>query len=201
MKAQKAFTLVELLIATAIFSVVAVTVYSAFQAGIFGFRDIGQNIDIHQSARQILERIDTDLRNSFVYSEDKESKFSGDETEMSFLTLVDTFSKDKIVEDYCLISYRLEGDTLMRACRRNQESLNPKSEIKPEEMASNIDRIKFSYGYLNPTDKALEFKDSWGGQGLPEEDKAKPLAVKVTLGIKDRAIQEFQRTIYLPLAK
>ncbi|MCX5715091.1 MAG: prepilin-type N-terminal cleavage/methylation domain-containing protein, partial [Candidatus Omnitrophica bacterium] len=68
MKKTKAFSLVELLIASAIFAVVMVSIYSAFRTGIFGYKNIRENIEIYQSARFILERINLDLRNAFAYS-------------------------------------------------------------------------------------------------------------------------------------
>lgn len=200
MKPSKAFTLVELLIASSIFLVVAVTIYSAFGAGIFGFRDIQENIDIQQAARQVLGRIDIDLRNSFVYSMN-ETKFTGNENEISFLTLVDTFSKDKIVQEYAFVSYAVSQNTLMRLCRRGQESLNVNSEISPEEIAANISQIAFSYGYIDPADGSLRFQDSWGSPSASSEQKVLPVAVKIAVSIKDKTEQTFERIIYLPLAK
>ena len=83
MRKTSAFTLVELLIALMIFSVVMVTIYSTFHNGIFGCRNIEEVMEIHQGARQVLERINLDLRNSFAYSA-TETKFAGAASEMSF---------------------------------------------------------------------------------------------------------------------
>lgn len=198
MKKSAAFTLIELLIASAIFLVVAVTIYSAFGAGIFGLRHINESIDMQQAARQILERLDTDLRNAFTYAKDKESKFIGNASGISFLTLVDTFSVDKLEQEYAFVSYEVEGNTLMRACRKNQESLNAGSTIQAEEMSPRIEKLEFSYGYIDPFDKSLKLKDSWGAPGALDEQKTLPAAVAVKLAIKDKGTQEFQRTIYLP---
>lgn len=201
MKLRRGFTLMELLIAVSIFAVVATTIFSSFRAGLFGFRNIEDNIYIYQAAGQIIERLDNELRNAFVYSVDKESKFSGSASGISFLTLVDTFTKAGVVKDYALVSYQLSGNKLMRLCRRNQESLNSRTEIKPEEMAADVSKISFSYGYADSIGQPLSFKDSWGDGNAPDEQKALPKAVKVTLGIKGKKTQEFERTIYLPLGK
>lgn len=201
MKLQKAFTLVELLIAASIFLVLAVTVYSAFRTGVWGFRDITENIDIHQAARQTLERIDKDLRNAFVYSRGNKSRFLGEDSGMSFLTLLDTFTPGGMVKDYALVSYELKGNTLLRLCRKNQESLNTGSEVRPEEMVFNVVKLKFSYGSFDFTDKTLKFQDSWGSKDAVDEQKILPSAVRVTLSIKGRLAQEFERTIYLPTIK
>lgn len=191
MKRPNAFTLVELLIASVIFVVVMTTIYSAFHTGIFGFRNIEEIINTYQTARQILERINLDLRNSFFYSEE-ESKFTGENNKLSFFTLVDSYQGDKIIPEYAFVAYKLEGNKLMRLCRKRQDALNDKLDIESDEMASNVGEIIFSYGYFGAGSQEIRWKDSW------EDKKAFPLAVKINLTIKDKGEQNFQRTIYLP---
>jgi len=193
MKKTKAFTLVELLIASSIFAIIMLTIYSAFHTGIFSYRNIERAIDAHQAAGQILERINLDLRNSFVYSAD-ETRFEGKNKQISFLALVDSYQEDKIAQDYTFISYGLEGDKLMRLCRKNQEALNDRAEIRPEEMADNVD-IVFSYFYIDPADNSLKEKDIW------DDQKNLPAAVKINLTLNGKTESNFERIIYLPLAK
>ena len=100
------FTLVELLITSSIFLVVMSMLYLAFQSGIFGYRNIEETINLYQTAREILERLNLDLRNSVVYS-DEDTKFIGTKNEVSFLTLVNTYSEDTLVQDYAYILYKL----------------------------------------------------------------------------------------------
>ncbi|MFH1129087.1 MAG: prepilin-type N-terminal cleavage/methylation domain-containing protein [Candidatus Omnitrophota bacterium] len=190
MKKNTAFSLVELLVASAIFVVIMLTVYSSFHTGIFGYRKIKEAVNIYQTAGLILERINLDLANSFSYSA-QESKFSGAKSEISFLSLVDTFSQDKIRQDYALVSYKLDGTKLMRLCRKNQEALNNKSEAAPDEMADNIKEVTFSYGYISVPEQPLEWKDLW------DDPKSLPLAVKVSLILSNnKAEQDFERTIF-----
>lgn len=192
MKKQKAFTLVEILIASLIFTVVMVSIYAAFHSGIFGYRSIDESIDTYQAARAILERLNTDLRNSFAYS-DKNAKFTGAEKEMAFLALVDSYA------DFASVSYKLEGNKLMRLCKKNQEALKENSEIKPKEMAGNLE-IRFEYGYLPDGQQEIKFNNCWPAD-LSETDKPLPQAVRVNLTIKGKIEQNFERTIYLTLAE
>lgn len=189
-----AFTLVELVIASAIFSVLMSTIYLSFHTGIFGYRNIEDTMNIYQSARQILERINLDLRNSFVYSNEK-SWFSGNKNETAFLTLVDTFSENNPRLTYAFVSYRLESDKLMRLCRKDKESLNEKSKTQSEEMSSGVEELIFSYGYINPLTQSMEWKDSW------DDPKRLPSAVKIRLTIKNKSRQNFERTIFMPQAE
>jgi prepilin-type N-terminal cleavage/methylation domain-containing protein len=198
---DKAFTLVELLIASAIFLVVISTVYSAFHSGIFGYRNIEETINIYQAARQILERIDLDLRNAVLYSE-QDAKFAGEKLKVSFLSIVDTFSSEnKIVQDYAFVSYSLKENKLLRLCRKNKEALNEKVEKEPDEMSPDIEAISFSYADIDRADGSLKFKDSWALEDAPDEKGRLPVEVKVKITLKNKKNEDFERTIFLPQAK
>ncbi len=197
----RAFTLLEVLISSSIFLVILVTIYSAFQTGVFGYRKIEDRIALFQGARVILERMNTDLRNSFFYSS-LESKFMGGKSEMSFLALVDTFSQGAMEKEYSYVSYKADASRLTRLCRRNKESLNEKSLSQPDEMTDGLEELGFEYGYIDPADKLMKFKESWGTKSDPEsESKIIPVAVRIKLILKKSGIQDFQRTVYLPMAK
>jgi len=171
MKKIRAFTLVELLIASAIFLVVMVTVYSTFNTGIFGYHNTEDLSNTYQNARQIFERIKLDLRDSFAYFE-ANSKFTGDKSGVNFLTLVDSFNDGKLERGFAFVSYRLQDNKLMRLCRKNREATNAKSEIKAEEMSDNI-AVFFSYCYLDQADNSLKEKETWN------DKKKLPAAVKI----------------------
>lgn len=193
MKRREGFTLVELLISSAIFLVVVLTIYSAFYTGVFGYRDIEENIETSGSAQQILERINSDLRNSVMYAQD-EKQFRGAGYAISFFSLVDRFSEDSIIQEYAFISYKLEDGRLMRLCLSNQETMVGDSIESQEEVGSNIEELTFSYGYIPLEGEVIEWKDLW------DDPKESPVAVKVKLSIKDKIKQEFEQTIFLPLA-
>lgn len=187
---QRALTLVELLIASTIFVLVMTTVYSAFHTGIFGFRDIEENLDIHQTARQVLERIVLDLRNIITYSAE-ETKFKGDKNSLSFLTLVDKFSEGKMTRDYCSVSYNRKENKIMRLELLNKDSLKQESDTEPEELASRIKELQFSYAVIEKDTQQLKWLDLW------EDTAALPAAVKVKISIGPKRKEEFERTIFL----
>ncbi|GEM_PF-798219 len=191
------FTLLEALIASLIFLVIMMTIYSSFHAGIFGYKNIEEIVDAYQSARQILERINLDVRNSFAFSEEQ-TKFSGNADGVNFLTIVDTYDLDMFAQHYAFVGYQIEGNKLTRICRKGKESLNNNSQIQSEELALNAGTIVFSYGSRSDGQEDLKWKDTWGSaDGPSEEQKILPVAVKVKLAIKNRAEYGFERTIFL----
>ncbi len=190
-KTNRAITLVELLIASSIFSVVMVSIYLTFNTGLFGYKDIGENIDIYQSARIVFERLNLDLRNSFAYSKD-ETKFFGSSNEMGLLTLVDKFSQGAMLKHYAFVDYKFENKTLTMLCRIDKDALNDRSETEPQELAGNIDSFALSYGFIDPGSLELKWKDTW------DDKKSFPVAVNIKLTVSGKIKQDFERTIYLP---
>lgn len=196
---KSAFSLVELLIASAIFVVVITAVYSAMHAGMFGYKNIEEHLDFYQAARQIIGRIDLDLRNTLIFGDSNNyTGFSGDNSKISFFTLVDTFSSDSLKQDIAFVSYESKDNKLLRLYRKNSEAFNENSEIPPAQMMQGAE-IKFSYGFLPVGRQEIIFKDSWALDS-DEEKKALPCAVKVSLTLKGQTEQIFTRAIYLPLA-
>ncbi len=180
MKNKKAFTLIELLISIAIFAVIMVSLYSAFNTGVLGLGRIEASATASQTGYMILNQIDKDIKNSFVYSPDA-VKFIGKKNALAFLALTPEFS---------YVSYSLSGNKLFRLVRINKEALKNDSEIKPKVLAQNIKQIEFTYIYPDPDTKELKETDNW------TDNTAFPTAVRVSLILEKKAETPFIRTIY-----
>ena len=192
MTRRKGFTLIELLISTAIFAVIMVSLYFAFSTGTFGFRSIEENTETFQAALNTLGRLNSDLRNSFLYTP-TDSGFEGDENKISFFTLVN--SENGITKDFARVTYLVEKDSAIRFMKRNKDALNDNKIIPPYVIANNIKEIKFSYLFLETGNSVLKEKNSWvSADGVL-------LAVRVTLTMLKDAGKVFSRTIYLPVTR
>ncbi|MFA5118159.1 MAG: prepilin-type N-terminal cleavage/methylation domain-containing protein [Candidatus Omnitrophota bacterium] len=187
----RGFTLIELLIASTLLVIVALSIFSALQTGIFGYGNIDETLNGYSTGGYILERINTDLRNAFLFSKSK-PHFSGTAAEISFLTILDSYEGNSRSKDFAFISYKLSDKKLLRLCRKNAESLNENSSIQPEEMVGDIDTILFSYGLAADPKEPLLWQATWSAQ------EKLPNAVKVILSIKQKTPITLERTIYLP---
>jgi len=203
-----AFTLVELLIATAIFSVVALSLYSAFQTGILSYKRVDSAFNVFQTARILLNRLELDLKNAFVYAE-TDSKFSGSGSTLNFFSLIDSYEKDNICTNVCRVKYDLDGNVLKRTCFYGLQALNDNPEPKGEELSTDVKEISFYYAFAtgNP-DNPDEWQDSWPKAGDANQKKSLPLAVKIILSViqrdknkKETGVIEFSRIIPLPLGR
>jgi len=170
-----------------------VTFYAVFRTGTFGYRDIEENIEAYQTARQVLERIALDLKNSFNFSQDI-TGFAGNKNEIRFFSIVDNFLEGKVLKKYAFISYKLEEDKLMRLCRRDKEALNNNSEVIFEEFTPGIKEITFNYGEVTPPDRTILWKEEWN------DNKVLPVAVKIKLILNNKTKQEFEKTVFFPLS-
>lgn len=184
------FTFIELLIVSSICAVIMVTVYFSLSTGLFGYKGIEENNKICQSARQIMDRLNKDIRNSFFYIKE-DTRFMGKQDELSFLALADSYSLGAVTQDYAFISYKLLEGKLLRLCRRGQDALNDKSQVKPEELLADVEEINFSYGSVAGFGQPIEWRELW------DDPKILPVAVKVKLVIKAKVKQTFERTIFL----
>lgn len=192
-KKNNGFTLIELLVTSVIFAVLSLGIYSAFYAGIFGYKSIDGSIKISQTAVEILNIINKDLRNSFAYS-NEESKFQGDNKELNFLTISDSYTETGIEQNYAFVGYVLKDKKLMRGCRLNKESFNPNADMNYEEMSSEVESLSFMYAQLDESKKTLQWNEEWNNP------VCLPAAVKISIVIKDKHPREFNRTVYLVIS-
>lgn len=194
----KAFTLIELLIATLIFSIIILTIYSAFQTGILTYRKTDSAFETYQTARIALNRIELDLKNAFAYKAD-DPQFQGSAIAMEFFSIIDSYREDKLNTDTCRIKYEWnENDKILkRACYTGLAALETQTGEESEDLAFNVGRFVFEYAW--PTGEK-ENPYTWE-QAWPKADnsaKTLPLAVKIKLSLN--AI-EFTKIVSLPLGK
>lgn len=194
------FTLIEVVIGSALMSLILVSGYLLFSASIESRRTMEPRLEIIQSARVVMAMISADLR--AACSLDKKFAFLGMHRtigeqiadNLDFAT--HNYTPQKAGEgDYCQISYYLdqdaEGDGLTLWRRRNPtiapDSLSGGSK---ELIASGLSGMRFEYF------DGLEWFDDWGdtsesGKRQTSEKAAAnltgmPRAVRVTLWFQEK---------------
>lgn len=184
MRTRNAFTLIELLIASAIFSLVALGAYTGFQTGLRTYRKIEAASEEWERARIILNRLEIDFRNSFAYTS-TDSGFKGEKSAAVFLAQIDEYSGSQLKPQVCRIQYSASDKRLIRTLYPGTEALKKASEASPRESVYAMDEVSFEYACesVNP-DKPYEWQETW-----PKDDSQKnflPPAVKVTLSLQEK---------------
>lgn len=198
MKRNLGFTLVELMIAASITAVIVVSIYSAFQSGIFSYQRIDAAADVFQSGRGILQRLERDLKNAYVYTPD-DSRFSCGNAALEFFSVQDLYLQGKAFESVCKIRYEFGEKKLKRTLVYGEKILEASASGEPEELSSQVKEISFEFAYV-PLDAKEAYawqKDNWPTHENPQlnlrEKKSIPLAVKIKLSLFEKAEGENTR--------
>lgn len=182
----RAFTLVELLIAVAIFSVISIAIYSTFSSGMFVLRRV-KNIDLAQQ-RILLktERLSRELREQPAC---RKQLFQGDKTKISFCAYIDNFPYR--------LTYYYDRSTLAlkRSAEKLDEIIDQDGNLDPGFHSASgsiflpkVEEVRFSYLYLDLKKNAYLWTDQW-------EQEYLPFAVKFVIFSQK---QKYESTAYNP---
>ncbi|MCX5658005.1 MAG: prepilin-type N-terminal cleavage/methylation domain-containing protein [Candidatus Omnitrophica bacterium] len=192
MKKSRAFTLLEILIAASLFSLVLLSIYSAFRIGILSYQKIDSASTVYRRARILFNRLESDLKNTFSYTKD-DTRFKGTVSTLEFFSVVDFFEEGKRYPDVCRIKYAAQENGLQRVLFRGANALKEEAEALSVEALFPVDAVSFQYAVSSPgADLAYEWIDVWPKEGSPKN--ILPLALKVKLRVieKDSSAQAGQ---------
>jgi len=187
---RNAFTLIELIIATAILAVIVVSISSTFSIGIKAWRRGNEGHEF-QKVRIALLKIQKELRNSFFFSK---IAFKGTSSEITFSLAIPEDNTEKIY----IITYRMDEnkDTGAKNLVREKRlfSENPQDEKETiKEPVFSVRSIAFKYAYkLKDDSNGFEWQDSW-----PESQQGIPRAVKISFQL-DSGDEIYNKTIFIP---
>ena len=183
----RAFSLVELLIALSIFSVVSIAVYSTFNSGLVVLRKV-KDIDLAQQQMLLKEeRFARELRQTVVF---RKLLLLGAKDKLAFGAIVN--------EAPVKVTYFFDEQTnsLLRNCDTLADVIasegkpDIKLKSKPAVFLSKVKEIKFSYLYFDLKKNACVWAEEWKQNFLP-------LAVKLEISTDK---QNYVTTVFLPTA-
>ena len=187
---RKGFTLIELVIATVILTVMVVSISGAFNIGIKAWRRGNEGQDF-QKVRIALLKIQKELKSSFFFSK---AGFRGASSEVVFPLSILEENTEKIY----IITYRMDEnkDTGARNLVREKRLFteNPQDEKEAiKEPVFPVRLIAFKYAYkLEDGSNGFEWQDSW-----PETQNNIPSAVKISFQL-DNSDEIYNKTIFIP---
>jgi len=195
-KTNKGFTLIEILVTTAILGMIAVAILATFASGLNVYNRVKTYGGIQADVLLSLEKMERDLRNVFSLSG---IDFSGDTERVSFAGLIKTVDAEGNRNvSLGKISYYLDSET-GTLVKEEQDYPRAVSGVATEDgifkVLAFIKNIDFSYYYFNVDTQRYDWKGSWSlGEGLP-----KGIKIEVTFrdGSKDTTLV---RTVFIPVA-
>ncbi|MFH0771647.1 MAG: prepilin-type N-terminal cleavage/methylation domain-containing protein [Candidatus Omnitrophota bacterium] len=181
------FTLIELIIAVTVFSVVILTVYLSFGVGIRAWREAEGSYKLRQQARQSLDIIGRELRNAVNFAP---IQFEGGKDWIRFASSPVARDSDSVCGGVFEMEYFIEEDSgadksagaaeksLYRICRTYKESLQEDSELKKDAAKSLLisGLSGFKLRYARREDENIIWVDNW-----EKDNKCIPFGVELSL--------------------
>lgn len=207
---KKAFTLIELLITTAIMALVSIAIVSVFAAGLNVYNRVRNYSDVRTDILFSLEKIEHDLKNVCNISQ---IEFTGEPNKVTFPCL-----------PLGSISYYIDNSSHYLVSEKRDFSAATAME-PPKGVVTKLvyaGSVNFSYYYYDPKGGAYYWKESWvkekdediigtdasklGALKTAAEKKKNlrvntPLGVRVQIQYDDRGESlVLERTVFFPLA-
>ena len=204
-KSRDAFTLLELLLAITIFSIIATALYSSFYSGLKILKRSEEAMKLHQDLRFVTEELSLELRNALItplqteenaltqeLEEEKVYYFRGDRKGFRFVSLKN--------EGVCELGYRFKGDqanTFLRTARFQSHGFTSQPERDEELLVGILEDVEVLYSYEGQDEDApIVWLDIW------EIEEMLPLGIKVRLRLKGLGDHsELTKTVYLPVGE
>jgi len=194
------FTIIELLLAASMMSMVALAVLSTFGTGLRAFERVQSFGGFQADVLLFLEGFERDVRNTFVFSE---VKFKGDSQSMSFASV-----GTKLAEDghaFTVLEERSYGfDSSQKALVEKEEDFAPvvssviEGSVRTQQVAP-IKAVMFQYySYRKEIEDGKEKIES-GWQGTWTDEERIPRGIKIQLTFEEGGKEvSLARTVFIP---
>lgn len=188
-KKSNGFTLVELLIVSALISIIGLAVYSVLSSGI----RIWQRVNIEMPTQDLnifLDKFSLDLRNSIEY---KDLNFIGSKDQFEFATLLENSHFGGRTPAKVRYYYNYREKKLYREELDYSQIFNGDREDGTESLA-NIESLQFSYYFYDKESNAYSWLDKWPHEILPA-------AVRIEMKLNGvNQNNSFTKTVTIPIS-
>lgn len=183
------FTLIEILVAITIFSIVALSVAAVFRSGLRTWSAGNEWSEENQNARNFFRVLSRELQNSVNQS--PEMPFEGQAHEISFMTLLDARDpKEGVVRSLARVVYRYDAKerVIERLVAGKEEGFDARR-AKAVPVAERIGALDLTYAFKPVYENEnLRWKNEWSSL------KEIPLGVRIRL-------DDFHTAVFVPTGR
>ena len=197
---KRGFTLIELVLVTAILAVIGMAVYGTFSNGLNIWEKVTED-SVEEDIYLFFEKISVDLRNSFKLTG---LRFKGGKTKVSFPSMIKYKGEDGLENTIGEVTYYI--DRKKKALMRREANYSEIYRKKPgfvRMLSENISSLQFKYYVYEEKYKKYAWVTDWQ---LSDEyfgevvEETLPLVVKIEIGIPgEKGEQKFVKTVQLPM--
>lgn len=186
---KEAFTFIEMIIVTAMLSVISLAVYKSIDSGAKIWHSVNKQmtgVDLNI----FFDKFSTDLKNSFKF---KGLKFLGTNDSFEFATLVDSAELGKRTVGKVIYTFDHGAGTLSRE-RRDFSNIYNNTIGYTQQSLENLRSVRFTYYHYDTEYKKYLWLVEWNKKGLP-------LAVRVELELEENEkTSKFSKTVSIPVS-
>lgn len=211
-------TLVEILVVTTIFLIVATSLSVVFKAGLDSWRRTQSRLDMYQKARMALDLMTRDISAAYINSSDPTITFKGFDAsgksgllsgasasdELFFIAALNpTLTNPNALIDLCKVGYWRNTDNILERIYVVQTQAPPtftfssSDENSSSKVASRVTQLNFRY--WDSEASPAQFVDTWDSSAGSQKDRL-PSMVEVTITIQDviaNTTHNFTTNIYI----
>jgi prepilin-type N-terminal cleavage/methylation domain-containing protein len=188
LKNKLGFSLVEMLVVTAMLGVISLAIFSTFNNGFKIWQKINKPL-LEEDLGIFFDKLSQDLSNCLKSSS---LPFSGDQNNLGVPVLVN--SPRLKVRSLGLVTYSYDHQSgILYRQQKDYSQLYNRQEDTPVPLLKNLQFFKFEYYYYDKNKKENLWREEWPGAGIP-------LAVRVGLSLNDSSgTDKIIRTISIPI--
>ena len=198
---EAGLTLIEMLLVTAMLSVVGASLFAAFNNGAKIWQKITQEVTA-EDINIFFEKMSFDLRNSFPFSA---IRFKGENDEVSFPVVAQSGESAESVEE---VAYLFDwGKKSLNRRQRTFSEIYQDDQGLEQTLVNHVDSAQFHYYYYDSRQGDYFWTSAWPEENaLSDEDKKEgdkkvivPLAVRIEIKTRDdNQERQFSKTVFLP---
>ncbi len=200
---QTGFTLLEIMLSSLIFSLLAMGLYSLFYGAIRNYQKIESTSKLNYAALLIFRDIEQNYKNAVIYTRGQDSGFTGKGDSVAFYTLLPRYINQKRRLFFSKVEYLFNAPGISETIRSGAQLISQDSDFTTVELMDNVVELNFEYAWQNSaSENSLEWQDTWPATNNPvigpKQKKEIPVALRVKLVVHDKKLNqsaEFTRVI------
>ncbi len=203
MKNQRGFTLMETLLAAALFAIIMTSGFSVFQMGLQIWKRTQGSSKMERKVLLTFEKMGRGLRSAMRVPlpqeilGKQEIEYGGNHAGFSFPAMVTKASKQgELITQTGKISYRFESSS-QTLCRINENASDfyLKKNVPCEALVQGVQSVKFQYWLYDKIGKEYDWYEEW------DTKRGMPQAVRISLtvpAVQNSPKKEYHQTWLIP---
>ena len=203
-KDRKAFTLIEVLIAISIFSIIASVIYSTFSMGTSVWKRTIRATTTSKAMHALLQDWDRDLRSAVVYDDEEGAVgFIGESDKLYFCclsgTVTDTRYYAELYRNYYGTEVSKSGkiDLIRKKVPLRQGGFLI-DERDGQTVIQGLDEFSIEYGYRDAEEDQIVWQDVWESEEETDEVIPLPQVLRIKLEQGDTMVTKY---MWIPIGQ